>query len=202
MSRRARSTVTLIISVLAACALASFAVAQEPEASSDPAAASTTPEAAAQTEETPAPADQGEIAQEEPAQGDVDLEEDEDALDQEDAAATDDETGGDESGDSAQADDEDRSCEDFTSQEEAQEYFTDQGGDATHNVDNLDADGDGQACEALDAPAGGVDAGGGGTAPPPPTDGDGPLAFILGGAALGLALGAFSVAGRRRRSTT
>lgn len=194
MPRRLRFTVALITSILAAFWLVSYAVAQEPAPSPDSTAETTTSEPAAPDPDVAAPPADAETAQE-PADDDVELEEDEDALEQDEDAATD------EPGDAAQADDEDRSCEDFATQKEAQEYFTDQGGDATHNIDNLDADGDGKACESLNAPAGGVDAGGGGTAPPPTADANSPLPFVFGGALVGLAIGAFLIIGRRRRAT-
>jgi hypothetical protein len=54
----------------------------------------------------------------------------------------------------------DKDCADFSSQAEAQSYFEANGGSPTNNVDNLDADHDGQACEAFDY---GGDGGGGGT---------------------------------------
>ena len=54
----------------------------------------------------------------------------------------------------------DKDCADFSSQAEAQAYFEAHGGSPTSNVDNLDADHDGQACEAFDYGGGG---GGGGT---------------------------------------
>jgi hypothetical protein len=54
----------------------------------------------------------------------------------------------------------DKDCADFSSQAEAQAYFEAHGGSPTNNVDNLDADHDGQACEAFDYGGGG---GGGGT---------------------------------------
>jgi len=54
----------------------------------------------------------------------------------------------------------DKDCADFSSQAEAQAYFEAHGGSPTNNVDNLDADHDGQACEAFDY--GGDDGGGGG----------------------------------------
>jgi excalibur calcium-binding domain-containing protein len=54
----------------------------------------------------------------------------------------------------------DKDCADFSSQAEAQAYFEANGGSPTNNVDNLDADHDGQACEAFDY---GGDGGGGGT---------------------------------------
>jgi hypothetical protein len=55
----------------------------------------------------------------------------------------------------------DKDCADFSSQAEAQAYFEANGGSPTNNVDNLDADHDGQACEAFDYGGGGT--GGGGT---------------------------------------
>jgi hypothetical protein len=45
--------------------------------------------------------------------------------------------------------------EDFQSQSEAQSYFEANGGSPTNNVDNLDADHDGQACESFDYSSGG-----------------------------------------------
>ena len=57
----------------------------------------------------------------------------------------------------------DKDCADFSSQAEAQAYFEAHGGSPTNNVDNLDADHDGQACEAFDYRAGGGGTGGGGT---------------------------------------
>ena len=58
----------------------------------------------------------------------------------------------------------DKDCADFSSQAEAQAYFEAHGGSPTNNVDNLDADHDGQACEDLDYGAtGGGGTGGGGT---------------------------------------
>src|ERR671912_3061074 len=62
----------------------------------------------------------------------------------------------------ALAQDGDKDCADFASQAEAQVYFEANGGSPTNNVDNLDADHDGQACEAFDYGGGG---GGGGRAP-------------------------------------
>lgn len=73
---------------------------------------------------------------------------------------------------------EDRNCPDFDFQEDAQEYFEENGGSAENNVDELDADGDGEACESLPSrddgdiadgddavpPRGGIDTGLGGTA--------------------------------------
>jgi Excalibur calcium-binding domain len=54
----------------------------------------------------------------------------------------------------------DRDCADFASQAEAQAYFEANGGSPSNNVDNLDADHDGQACENFAYAGGG---GGGGT---------------------------------------
>jgi hypothetical protein len=56
----------------------------------------------------------------------------------------------------------DKDCADFSSQAEAQAYFEANGGSPTNNVDNLDADHDGQACEAFDYGGGGGGTGGGG----------------------------------------
>jgi len=44
----------------------------------------------------------------------------------------------------------DYDCSDFSYQEEAQKYFVAEGGSATKNVDNLDSDNNGIACESLD----------------------------------------------------
>jgi hypothetical protein len=64
----------------------------------------------------------------------------------------------------ALAQDADKDCADFSSQAEAQAYFEANGGSPTNNVDNLDADHDGQACEAFDYDGGGGGGtGGGGT---------------------------------------
>jgi endonuclease YncB( thermonuclease family) len=43
----------------------------------------------------------------------------------------------------------DRDCGDFATQRQAQAYFTARGGSRTRNVDGLDGDADGIACEAL-----------------------------------------------------
>lgn len=74
----------------------------------------------------------------------------------------------------------DRDCPSFTSQAEAQAYFTSIGGSTANNADRLDADGDGQACEDTKyaataagggynqvsaVPSGGIDTGDGSTAP-------------------------------------
>lgn len=74
----------------------------------------------------------------------------------------------------------DRDCGDFDSQQEAQDFFDENGGSPDNNVDRLDADGDGEACEDFSfsaddaddaddgddepAPRGGIDTGLGGTA--------------------------------------
>ncbi len=42
----------------------------------------------------------------------------------------------------------DKDCSDFGSHQEAQDYFESQGGSQSNNVDRLDRDGDGLACEA------------------------------------------------------
>jgi hypothetical protein len=60
----------------------------------------------------------------------------------------------------------DKDCADFSSQAEAQAYFDANGGSTTNNVDNLDADHDGQACETFDyggTGGGGATGGDGGT---------------------------------------
>lgn len=41
----------------------------------------------------------------------------------------------------------DKNCEGFNSQKQAQKYFKKKGGSKKNNVDGLDADGDGKACE-------------------------------------------------------
>jgi hypothetical protein len=46
----------------------------------------------------------------------------------------------------------DHDCADFLSQSEAQRYFFDHGGAPKNNVDRLDSDGDGWACEFNDPP--------------------------------------------------
>ena len=43
----------------------------------------------------------------------------------------------------------DKDCSDFATQEEAQAYFESKGGSSTNNVDRLDSDHDGVACESL-----------------------------------------------------
>lgn len=43
----------------------------------------------------------------------------------------------------------DKDCKDFSSQSEAQAYFNSKGGSASNNVDDLDRDHDGVACESL-----------------------------------------------------
>ncbi len=46
-----------------------------------------------------------------------------------------------------------RDCDHFSTQRQAQRYFERHGGSPSNNVDRLDADGDGRACESL--PGGG-----------------------------------------------
>ena len=43
----------------------------------------------------------------------------------------------------------DRDCDDFATQQEAQDYFESRGGSPSNNVDWLDGDGDGIACQTL-----------------------------------------------------
>ena len=43
----------------------------------------------------------------------------------------------------------DMDCSDFSVQDEAQTYFESKVGSSTNNIDRLDADGDGIACESL-----------------------------------------------------
>jgi hypothetical protein len=101
----------------------------------------------------------------------------------------------------------DRDCPDFSSQEEAQDYFDENGGSATNNFDLLDADGDGIACEDLPSdsgtsgsPSGGVDTGGGGMAAP--STREGPLVPVLGGAGAGLLVGCLMILALRRRAAS
>src|SRR5689334_17760279 len=49
----------------------------------------------------------------------------------------------------------DRDCSDFNTQEQAQNYFEGKGGGPNNNVDRLDSDGDGRACESLPCPCAG-----------------------------------------------
>jgi endonuclease YncB( thermonuclease family) len=56
----------------------------------------------------------------------------------------------------------DRDCSDFDTQAQAQSYFDRMGGGPNNNVDRLDADGDGRACETLPCPCSGPSGGGGG----------------------------------------
>ena len=49
----------------------------------------------------------------------------------------------------------DRDCSDFDTQAQAQRYFERMGGGPNNNVDRLDADGDGRACETLPCPCAG-----------------------------------------------
>ena len=55
----------------------------------------------------------------------------------------------------------DHNCDDFNTQGEAQEYFESQGG-PQQDPDQLDADGNGLACESLPCPCAGPSPGGGG----------------------------------------
>jgi hypothetical protein len=93
----------------------------------------------------------------------------------------------------------DRDCVDFATQDEAQEFFDRHGGSSSNDVDNLDADGDGIACEGRapgDAPVGGIDTGAGGTAAAP--GGGSPLPVALGGAGIGLLVVLLASSLRRR----
>jgi hypothetical protein len=65
----------------------------------------------------------------------------------------------------------DMNCSDFDNQAQAQNYFENNGGSASNNVDGLDADGDGVVCESNPCPCsdgGGGGGGGGGTTQPKP----------------------------------
>jgi hypothetical protein len=201
MTRPVRLALTLVVSALTMLAFTGLAAAQE--AGDDQYADSTTESQAGDgsgvAEEEAGSIDDGtgdfEVMENERAGAGDDSE-----AAQEDDGATEDESSSD-GGDAAQADDVDRDCDDFDTEAEAQEYFDEQGGDETHNVDDLDLDGDGQACESLGAPSGGVDAGGGGTATPPTVSSSDPLPFAVGGGALGLMLGGAALLMRRRRVT-
>ena len=73
----------------------------------------------------------------------------------------------------------DQDCRNFTSQQQAQDYFTSIGGSSAVNADRLDADHDGEVCEEYDygalagstygqvatVPVGGIDTGDGSLAP-------------------------------------
>jgi len=59
----------------------------------------------------------------------------------------------------------DKNCSDFSTQQEAQQYFDSNGGSPSNNVDGLDADHDGVACESLPSGGGG---GSGNPTPSPP----------------------------------
>jgi hypothetical protein len=65
----------------------------------------------------------------------------------------------------------DMNCSDFDNQAQAQNYFENNGGSPSNNVDGLDADGDGTVCESNPCPCsdydGGSGGGGGGTQPKP-----------------------------------
>lgn len=94
----------------------------------------------------------------------------------------------------------DRDCVDFATQEEAQRFFDRHGGSRNNNVDGLDRNRNGVACESLPsesgAPVGGIDTGGGGTATA--SGGGSPLPFALGGAGLGLLVVLLASSLRRR----
>jgi hypothetical protein len=199
MRTNAQFVLSLGMALLLALAVSGVAAAQEP-AESEPSAAQT------ETTDGGATAPPG-AAQEDPATDDFEdlpgAEEDEAVPAEDDEAEPADEKPAseeDEAGDTAQSDNaRGLNCDDFDKQKAAQDYFTDEGGDDDTNVDGLDADGDGVACEALSAPSGGVDAGAGGTVPRPDGSRGGPLLFLLGGAGFGLAVGGYSLVGRRRR---
>lgn len=61
----------------------------------------------------------------------------------------------------------DRDCSDFPSQAAAQRFFVEHGGSRSYNFDDLDADGDGIACESLPCPCSRADGGGEGAAAVP-----------------------------------
>jgi putative cell wall-binding protein len=82
--------------------------------------------------------------------------------DSSDAPAPSEDTGGDTGGDTGDGggnnggipgpygyDGIDKDCSDFSTEAEAQAYFNNDGGSAAHNIDGLDADYDGKACESL-----------------------------------------------------
>ena len=56
----------------------------------------------------------------------------------------------------------DTNCDDYPSQAAAQNYFNSHGGGPNNNVDGLDSDGDGVACESNPCPCIGAGGGGGG----------------------------------------
>jgi excalibur calcium-binding domain-containing protein len=59
----------------------------------------------------------------------------------------------------------DMNCDDFSSQSSAQSYFNNNGGGPNNNVDGLDSDGDGIACESNPCPCNYSTGGGGGGTP-------------------------------------
>jgi hypothetical protein len=67
---------------------------------------------------------------------------------------------------SAPAQAKDMDCDNFNTQADAQHYFNDHGGGPNNNVDLLDSDGDGVACESNPCPCT-TGGGGGGNNPPP-----------------------------------
>jgi hypothetical protein len=62
----------------------------------------------------------------------------------------------------------DMNCDDFNTQSAAQQYFNNNGGSPSNNVDGLDSDGDGVVCETNPCPCttGGGGGGGGGDSTP------------------------------------
>ena len=166
-------TVVLVAAAVALLALASLSQAQEPDSgqgTSDP-----------QQEPTGPP--EGEDA---PAQSDgeeVDCDVTPEACQRGDQETTADGEGAGAGGGTGDLD-----CADFDTQAEAQaEYDSD-----TSDPNDLDANGDGEACEEFDYgadPAGGIETGFGGTAAPQSAEAGGgsPPVLMLGGTALGLA---------------
>lgn len=141
-----RRWTVVVLAVLASCVLAAPAGAQlaAPEAAQGPESpqSSTAPAGAAPAADPAPPASPEPAATE--------------AADPEPKAVA-------SSGTTARDAQADRDCADFDTQPEAQEYFDSQGGGPDNNVDQLDEDGDGVACENLDGatPDGGIDSGGG-----------------------------------------
>jgi endonuclease YncB( thermonuclease family) len=85
----------------------------------------------------------------------------------------------------------DKDCSDFASQAQAQGYFASHGGTASNDFDNLDADHDGVACEALPCPCarGGSAGSGGETRPSPPRRREGRVVRAVDGDTLRVDLG-------------
>ena len=96
----------------------------------------------------------------------------------------------------------DRNCDDFDTQEEAQAYFEAGGGSAANNFNGLDRDRDGIACEDNPSSGGGAAPGEGPAPVTVPNTGAGPMtsgdsnALML---SLMFAAGVFGVAGLRTR---